>query len=449
MSKKIYISYSTHDRSVKDKIVEVLKENGHTVFTERASLRAGSNFLNEISKRIVEADIILVICSKSSMSSTWVHRELESLVFNTISDDRKKIIPIRVDGTPLPGYLLNRRIYNVDSKNVRVSLSELLSHLSAPKVERKSSAKKRQDELEEIDARNSEQIQKIRSALKSGRLTIVCGAGVSVGANVPSWNNLLLDLLDAMMRKVSKSQSVSFSKINAEDFQKKLGTSSLVIGKYLQSNLGIDFLDELRNSLYDKNPKSCELIDAIVEVARPQRDGKPLDSIITFNFDALLEENLEKNNIKYRAIYAEGIRSNSDELPIYHVHGYLPRNGKLSKDFNVVLSEDAYHTQFIEPFSWANLIQLNKLSQNSCLLLGISLTDPNMRRLLDVAKRKDPSLNLNHYIVKKIPRTIEKSEKKDEMLMFLEEQDANDLGLNVLWVNEFDQIPNMIRKLIA
>jgi hypothetical protein len=34
------------------------------------------------------------------------------------------------------------------------------------------------------------------------------------------------------------------------------------------------------------------MIDAISDLARPQRDGKPLDSIITFNFDSLIEENL-------------------------------------------------------------------------------------------------------------------------------------------------------------
>ena len=42
----------------------------------------------------------------------------------------------------------------------------------------------------------------------------------------------------------------------------------------------------------------------------------------------------------------------------------------------VVFSEDAYHSQFMEPFSWSNLIQLNKLGQSTCLFVGLSLTDP-------------------------------------------------------------------------
>ena len=73
------------------------------------------------------------------------------------------------------------------------------------------------------------------------------------------------------------------------------------------------------------NPDTSDIIEAIVELSRPQRDGKPLDSLITFNFDSLIEEALENNRVKHKAIYTEGMRSKSSELPVYHVHGYLPR----------------------------------------------------------------------------------------------------------------------------
>ncbi len=38
------------------------------------------------------------------------------------------------------------------------------------------------------------------------------------------------------------------------------------------------------------------------------------------------------------------------------------------------------------------------------LFIGISLTDPNMRRLLDVAWRKNPDKKLGHFIVKLLPK---------------------------------------------
>ena len=110
-----------------------------------------------------------------------------------------------------------------------------------------------------------------------------------------------------------------------------------------------------------------------------------LATIITFNFDDLVEENLKTNFIKYKSIFKEGQRCTPVELPIYHAHGFLPRSGNLTKDHEVVFSEDAYHSQFIDSFSWSNLIQLNHLNQNLCLFVGLSMTDPNLRRLLDVS----------------------------------------------------------------
>jgi hypothetical protein len=205
--------------------------------------------------------------------------------------------------------------------------------------------------------------------------------------------------------------------------------------------------ERVRDALYTDNPKSCEIIDSIVNLSRPQRDGKPLDSIITFNFDALLEENLDNNRINHKAIYKEGARNSPNELPIYHVHGYLPRSGRIPANMEIVFSEDAYHSQFIEPFSWSNLIQLNKLSQNTCLLIGLSLSDPNLRRLLDVANRKNPEKTLNQYLIKKAPNNSSQSDTMDDLALLLEEQDANDLGLNIIWISEFSEVSEILSRI--
>ncbi len=438
---RIFISYSEFDKEIAEIIANQLLKDGHKVFYDRLSLKLGENLIRKIDEGLSDANVILVIYSRKSSSSKWAQRELESVILNDLSKEKKRIIPISIDGALPPGYLMNYQMVDLSTKNIEDGVRHLSSILSNENRHRKP-------KKEDYRKRNEICIDELKKSLKSGNLTIVCGAGVSIGANVPSWNNLLLRLLGSMMFKLSKNGSFSLKSFSVKDIQRRLGSSSLVIGKYLKANLGKDFLHELREALYSKDPKTCDLIDSIVEVSRPQRDGKPLDSIITFNFDALLEENLKRNNITFKAIYAEGIRNSSDELPIYHVHGYLPRKGKLTKENDVVLSEDAYHTQFIDPFSWSNLIQLNKLSQNNCLLVGISLTDPNMRRLLDVSKRKEPSEKLNHFIIKKIPNLDSNVIRNDELMMFLEEQDANDLGLNILWVEEIDEIPNLIRKLI-
>jgi hypothetical protein len=189
------------------------------------------------------------------------------------------------------------------------------------------------------------------------------------------------------------------------------------------------------------------LIDSIVTLSRPQRDGRPLDSIVTFNFDCLVEDNLHTASIPNKAIFSEALNHDPNEMPIYHVHGFLPRTGEIDEDTELVFSEDAYHSQFIDPFSWSNLIQLNKLTQNTCLFVGISLTDPNMRRLLDVAWRKNPGKRLSHYIAKRLPKFSDGGDVLDEVSRLLEEQDANALGLNVIWMDAFDDLPGILSEI--
>jgi len=290
-------------------------------------------------------------------------------------------------------------------------------------------------------------IMELSRSRNAGRLTLFCGSGVSIDAGIPSWEQLLLQLLESMIMRISRNQHFTLENHDPNIFQKKHGPSGLVIGKYLKSNLGEDFLPELRKALYLKNPSTCAIIQAVVELARPQRDSKPLDSIVTFNFDGLIEENLKQQGLCYREVFSEDTRYGPGELPVYHVHGFLPREGEIPLSTEIIFSEDAYHDQFMDPFSWSNLIQLNKLSQNTCLMLGLSLSDPNIRRLLDVANRKKSHEQLDHYILKKKPIMPGSDKVVDELAFLLEEQDANELGLNVLWVDEFEQIAPLIQAI--
>ncbi|RMG31501.1 MAG: TIR domain-containing protein [Bacteroidetes bacterium] len=438
---KIFISHSPQDQLQANRMEEALKQDGHEVFFDTLTLEPGDNMIKKVNEALRGVEVIIMLISENSLQSKQVKQEIQSITLNDISRNRTRVLPVKIDACTIPGYLSDYQLLDL-SKDWEYGLRKLREGLKDTHLENRRVRR-------EHASRNEQFIHELSQALKNGNLTLICGAGVSIGAGIPSWENLLLRLLESMMVKISNNHAISLQHVQANEFQKRMGPSSLVMGKYLKSNLGKDFLPELREALYQGNPQTCGLVDAIVEVCRPQREGKPLDSIITFNFDALIEENLEKNNIRYKAIDKEGIRNHPNELPIYHVHGYLPRTGDIPPETEIVFSEDAYHTQFIEPFSWSNLIQLTKLAQNTCLLIGLSLTDPNIRRLLDVANRKETSNKLNHYLIKKKP-SIEGSAEDtiDELMLLLEEQDANELGLNVIWVDDFDDIPPLICKML-
>lgn len=439
---RVFISHSHQDKPAVSLIIDRLKQAGHEVWVDHLKLKPGDNISRKIQEGIASADAFLVVVSANSLSSKWVLQEFSSLALSELSKREPKIIPILLDDSAVPSYLSNY-LYIDLSRDVAAGLDTLVRSLEI--VQRKEAATPRRSTEQRTDSRTS-QAAGIGSALKSGRLTLVCGAGVSVGAGIPVWNQLLLRLLESMIERLSRDHSLDLGTNAAEEFSKRHGASSLILGKYLKNNLGKDFGKKVRDALYAAKPTTCVLIDAIVDLSRPQRDGKPLDSIVTFNFDGLIEENLTTANILNRAIYTEAIKHDPNELPVYHVHGYLPRTGKIPDATDIVFSEDAYHSQFIDPFSWSNLIQLNKLTQNTCLFVGVSLTDPNLRRLLDVAWRKNPDKTLSHYIIKKLPRFGDANDVLDDLARLLEEQDANALGINVIWVDKYDEIPALLRS---
>lgn len=441
---RIFISHSHRDKAAVERIAERLKADGHDVWIDSQRLLPGDNILQKIEQGLAAADALIVVVSANSFRSQWVQHEFSAIAFQQISTREQRVIPVRIDQSEVPSYLASRLYIDLSE-----DFDAGLETLSAALLRIDSQEPKDRFAVSEIpkDVRSA-QITNLREALRRGRLTLMCGAGVSVQAGIPAWGSLLIRLLERMMDRIAKTHALKVGRKAAAEFHTRYGSSSLILGKYLKNNLGKDFQGELRDALYASPSLTSPLINGIVRLSRPQRDGRPLDSIITFNFDSLIEENLEVHQIPSRAIFSEAITHDSNELPIYHVHGYLPRHGDIPENSELVFSEDAYHSQFIDPFSWSNLIQLNKLTQNTCLLVGISLTDPNMRRLLDVAWRKSADKSLSHYIVKKTPR-LSNGDVLDRVSKLLEEQDANALGLNVIWIEGFDDIPNVLDEILS
>jgi len=437
---RLFISYSQRDDTIANRVSDALKAAGHEVWKWNETLKPGDNIAKKTQEGIESADIFLLIVSENSLNSKSVMQEFSTLALSEISKRELKIIPVLIDQSPVPSYLLTYLYIDI-SKDIDAGIAKLVESLAqqsrpAPAPSQPGTPQTTTTSISELSA-----------ALNSGRLTLVCGAGISVAAGVPMWNDLLLALLESMIERLSKEHSLDITTGVAKAFQERYGTSSLILGKYLKNTLGKDFSRTTRDSLYANSSKSSELLDAIVDLARPRREGKALDSIVTFNFDALIEENLAAAKVPSVSIYTESIKHQAHQLPVYHVHGFLPRKGKIPDSTEIVFSEDAYHGQFLDPFSWSNLIQLAKYTQNTCLFVGVSLTDPNLRRLLDVSSRKSTDKARNHYMLKKLPDLGGEDDTLNSLARLLEEQDANVLGINVLWVRTYEEMPRLLASI--
>ncbi len=455
---KVFLSYSIRDKDVARQIASALRDGGHTVWHDESAMRAGDNLIKKIEEGIRDSDAIVVLFSEGYLSSKWAQFELSTWRLTGAVKNSKAIMPVRLDDTPLPLFLANRIYIDFRGNNVAELATRLAADLAIWERAERSAVPQ---VAPAIQRPPDDPLAKLKGEYMRGNLSLICGAGISMGAGIPGWNVLLRSLLTSLFDASSPATHPDATIDLVRVYQDRFTTSPLIVAQYLKNALGHDYRATLRKALYASNPSSSPLIDAICDLCRPQRAREALRSIVTFNFDDLLEQNLKRNRISARAIYSEGQKSEPFELPIYHVHGFLPRDGD-PKEHELVFSEDAYHSQFIDPFSWSNLAQLSHFSSQTCLFIGLSITDPNLRRLLDVSMRKNPSKQIRHYAFRKrydptelasqfpgadSAQRLRNASVLAQMAQILEEDDANNLGLSIIWHDQFDDIIPMLTDL--
>jgi len=320
-------------------------------------------------------------------------------------------------------------------------------------------------------------LKNISNAYQNEKLVLVLGAGVSLEFGVPSWNLLLQNL---MVHTIEKENNVS--SVLSKLFNNIFTPNPLIAGRYLQdyfdNNNSSSFESMVREVLYSKidKDKDSELMTEIVKICVAPGKSKNLDSIITYNFDDILEYKLDKTGLEvpFKSVYGLGIEIKNGELPIYHVHGYLPEDKKLTDSNKITFGESNYHQQYSDLYSWNNMVQINKFRENTCIFIGSSLTDPNIRRLLDIALKQKGNKRKHHYIFKKKIDDKQLSEKLkkilespeiinnknnagldfDETIKLLteiyerfEENDSASFGVQTIWIDDWNEIPEILKKI--
>ena len=231
----------------------------------------------------------------------------------------------------------------------------------------------------------------------------------------------------------------------------------LVTASYIQKALDNKFFDEIRNALYSnvKPITDNTLLKTIAKASRALIGKIGVKAIITYNFDDLLEQHLSLNGTDYKSIYREGDFEIATKRTIYHVHGFLPKKVEKYSDLDkslLVFSEDGYHTLLNDPYSWSNMVQLKALRENTCVLIGLSGIDPNLRRLFsNYSKRFDVC---KHYILlqRQLNSTDTSLSAKDFIQYSnihhkIQEDVFKELGLKVIWYESYDEIPSLVEEI--
>ena len=306
-------------------------------------------------------------------------------------------------------------------------------------------------------------LNEIKKAYKKGNMSLLLGAGVSCSAGFPNWRTLLNSLYANFVNKVFNNDVVSDDTLQSitKKFIEINNSSTLAAARYLKAGLSqkdndVHFITAVKKALYDSPKKPSPLMDAIINLCTPKRSGAKIKSVITYNFDDLVEEYLDKVKLEYKTIYKDEEQHDSDELPIYHVHGFISSRGDIEKDVSLIFSEEAYHKVYSEPYHWSNLVQLATLRENNCLMIGLSLSDPNLRRLLEIAAQKHSKNNRHYVFMQRLSNDdlIDEGDKERIDIIsankiiqthhVVQEMMMSSLGTNIIWFEDYDEIPKLL-----
>lgn len=281
-------------------------------------------------------------------------------------------------------------------------------------------------------------------SIAENNFSLFLGAGVSMSANLPCWWNLLAGMIDRCKQRM-------FKEADLDQLTRVCYNSSIVMGRFIRMMMESKSNEEgfyqcLHDALYNgidsfTSPLITEICN-LIQSKRQQAQG-----IITYNFDDVMERALRERGIGNYSVF--GQNQPQHLFPIYHVHGFIPYANKDDIKSVPVLSEEEYHRVYASSYNWSNVEQLHALSRTTCIFIGLSMTDPNLRRLLDIAIQ-DSENDPRHFVF--LPRisefgTDKNAEAKNNEAMKIQKQIFLELGLRTIWYRDYNELPKLLKNL--
>lgn len=273
-------------------------------------------------------------------------------------------------------------------------------------------------------------VQSLREAWHDRQLTLYLGAGVSVANGLPTWERLVVAMYFDLISRQKLDGWRPFANYLyaiAEWHLERVAEPLEITARRLRSGYERpeDFLSHLQETLYaglwsdgsKRLPDAEEIcsanptLDAVRQLCMRTTARRGISGVITYNYDALLEHVLgagsnavrdrqvRRNRRRFEPIWGDR-KLDVGICPIYHVHGYVPPTGDGSSAQQIVFTEDQYNLAAADPYAWQNLVQLSCFSGSTGLMVGLSLSDRNMRRLLDAVMRT-PGRSKNFVLMKR------------------------------------------------
>lgn len=487
--KRVFISYSHDSAEHKLRVLELanrLRQDGIDAWIDRYVPFPEEGWPRWMRSQIEEADVVLVVCtplykerfdgaqgSTAGMGARWEGLILNQSLYEDLSKNYARFIPILFDSLaidsipsvlrpfsyfqlldqyealyrlltdqpeiPIPPIGTIRRLDPSPPVFSTTSLPVISSGASASATELSTStcgsSGGDDSDLSAWSESTRNAIKRLRDHWRGKELVLVAGAGVSVGAGIPNWSQLVARLVQEY---VERTYSSSLNAAAVEALQRTLANEFLSVAptlaaEFIEARLNVaEFRAIIQQVLYEQvSANPSDLVRSIVLLHRGLR------SILAFNIDDSIERALANSGVAYRTVLDPNQIKLGDALPVYHPSGFIPRTGSGSDQ--IVLATP-YHTPMDCPQD--SIIQ-KALRGSTCLFVGISLSDPQLRRMMADAQRASDARRHFYLTVAPSVGTNAYSPAIQEIYQAAYES----IGILPIWLESYSEASSILRAI--
>jgi hypothetical protein len=457
---RIVMTFTANDREVAARLEAWLTGvERHEVIALEGLRLSGEGLKDRAVLEITRADYVLAILSKNSWASPGFAFELGLVRSFEVTLQRSVLVGAVIDDAPVPSVLGSRPTIRLATLALEESFPALGNLLREPIVEQPPMQLLAFGQAQALIATGqpapawTEGIADLAASLNSNRLVLFLGAGVSVSAGAPTWQKLVDRVMESAFGRMTAGAGVTSERV-ARLMRLHGKASDLILAQHARRELGTKFYDVVQIELYRGAAGVSRLVTALGELVQRQRSR----AAVTYNFDDFFERELKHRSVRHQAVTRAGERSYAG-FPVFHVHGLIPPRGHVRRA-GLVFAESEFNDESLDPYRWSALVQISHLSHSTCLFVGASIQDPNLRRLLEVVKKRSSEDVSPHFVIYKRtdptdligyaltpPLSVGEAARAAEVVDRLVEGDLNDLGLQVLWVRDHGEVADVVMEL--
>lgn len=286
-----------------------------------------------------------------------------------------------------------------------------------------------EDHLDSIIEQNVLYLDQIARQMKLGDVSVFAGAGLSVASGYVDWKKLL----EPISKQLRLNADIDLTEIAQyyENRYERQGLNSLVFNEF------------------DKVPKNNENANWLTKM--------PISEFWTTNYDDVIEQSLKRQGKNYQAIVKQEdfkYHKIEREVTIYKMHG-----DKDSPD-DVVLTKEDYQTYDVNRSVFTKLLSV-ELIRKTFLFIGFSFNDPNLERILSIAKQslKGKSPQIHYCFMRKVQLMDYLDEKnklnRENIKKYIQDKNYQELRINAMaqdgiltiLVNNYEEITLMLQYL--